>query len=209
METYGGCLKKNQEVNFDYITVAFGNMLGCVLAGFIIIPSVIHFGLEQTTGAGLVFSVLPKVFMELGPARLIGFAFFLALLGAGISTSVSIMEITVTAAVDAFKVTRRKAVLIVALITGIGAIPCVWSDGFLNALDWVVNNIGYNFAAAFTAIFVAWKYGANKARVELMNPGSDIQVGKWFIPVYKYVCCAVCVFFCAQAIVALFTGNAF
>lgn len=209
LHTYGGYLKKDQDVTFDFLTVAIYSTFGCVLAGFISVPAVVYFNLDKATGSGLVFSVLPKVFQQLGAPRLMGFAFFLALLGAGISTTISIMEITVNTIVDVFKWERKKTVLVVALVTAIGAIPCVWNDAFLNALDWVVNNIGYTFSAAITAVLFAWRVGANKVREEWMNPDSDLQVGKWFNPVYKYLCCAVAVFFCAQALVTLFSGKAF
>lgn len=173
------------------------------MAGFVIVPAVVLFDLDKQTGAGLVFQTLPMIFGSIGGGKILAVLFFLALLGAGISTTIAVMEIPINAAVEVFNLDRKKAVIAIAVVTTLGAIPCIWANGYLDALDWIVNNIGYNFSAAFTAITLAWWYKAKRCREELMNPGSDFAVGKWFDPAYKFLVCACLVWFCFEAIKAL------
>jgi len=200
---YGSYLKSDNDVNLSYVTVALWSTLGCIIAGFATVPAVVLFELDKMTGSGLVFQVLPKVFYQLEGGQIWATVFFSGLIIAGLSTAIAIMEITVTAAQELFNWDRKKSVLTVATVTALGAAACVWNDGLIGTLDFIVTNIGFTFSATITAILLAWFYGAKRCREEWINPGSDFQIGKWYDFVYKVPVCAILLWFCYQAVVRL------
>ncbi len=205
LEVYGSYLKKDADVTFDFVTVTLWNMMGCLLAGLVTIPALFVFDFEIASGSGLVFQVLPKVFEQIAGGHFLAILFFVALVGAGISTTIAIMEITVAAAEDFFGWKRKRATFTVAAITALGSILCVMDSEILRITDWIVGNIGYNFSAAFTAILLAWYYGAKRVRDEFINPGSEVKIGSWFDIIYKFPICILLLWFCYTAIETLVT----
>lgn len=93
----------NQIEIFDTV-VAF-------LAGLMIVPSVYVFmGTEgMSAGPGLMFVSLPKIFNAMGEfGEIIGALFFLMVIFAAITSSVSIMEPIVASFMDRFHLSRKK-----------------------------------------------------------------------------------------------------
>ena len=82
-----------------------------ILAGLMIVPAVYVFaGTEgMSAGPGLMFISLPKVFNQMGKVgTVIGIVFFLMVIFAAVSSSVSIMEAIVASIMDKFKLSRKK-----------------------------------------------------------------------------------------------------
>ena len=88
------------------------------LAGMMIIPAVyVFFGTEgMASGPSLMFVSLPKVFEAMGPVgQVLGMVFFLMVVFAALTSSVSIME-TLAANLDIFHSTWKKTSLAICLI---------------------------------------------------------------------------------------------
>ena len=83
------------------------------MSGFMIVPAVYIFSGEaglKTGGAGLMFKTLPKVFDLMPMGQFIGGLFFVLVLFAALTSSISIMEAIVSNVIDRFSVSRTKAV---------------------------------------------------------------------------------------------------
>ena len=94
--------------------------LVAMLAGLMIVPAVFVFmGTEgMSAGPGLMFDSLPKVFQAMGKAgTVVGVLFFLMVIFAAVTSSVSVMEAIVSSLMDAFHWTRHKVSLFVLDIT--------------------------------------------------------------------------------------------
>ena len=157
----------NQIEIFDTV-VAF-------LAGVMIIPAVYTFmgtdGL-QASGPSLMFVSLPKVFAAMGPVgNLIGCLFFVMVLFAAVTSSVSIMEAIVASFMDQFHISRVKAAAIETVIALIGGlIVCfgynIWyfdltlPNGtvgqILDVMDYISNNALMPVVAIGTCILIGW-----------------------------------------------------
>jgi NSS family neurotransmitter:Na+ symporter len=107
-----------------------------------IFPLVFFQGLEPTSGPGLVFVTLPGVFESMGPimGRVVGGAFFLLLCFAALTSTISLLEVPVSFAVDQWKINRKKISWILASIIFLIGLPSMFSTG---AVDWCTNFITY------------------------------------------------------------------
>ena len=202
--TYGMYVDDDADIATDFITVNVVQLFICVLCGFAIIPAINLFGQEVIADKGLIFSILPFVFGKMSGGTFFFILFMLALFFAGLSTTLSMMEIPATCLMDGFGWSRNKSIVVVTIVSIIGAIPCVWNDAFFAFIDNLVGNVFYCVTAAVVAIFLAWFVGAKKIREEWYNPTSVIKWGSWVDWLYKIVACIALAYFAITAIMSLF-----
>lgn len=116
------------------VIVSVMSLVVAVLMGLIIFPAVKSFGLDKESlqGATLVFVTLPEVFANLPMPRLWSSMFFLLLLVAALTSTISIAEVSVAMLRDRFSMTRRKAVFIVMGVLVVFNTLCSLSFGSLS-----------------------------------------------------------------------------
>lgn len=140
--TYGSYMKK--EVNIESATyqVAAVDSIIAIFAVLMIIPSVFAFSPDNATehlqkaGPSLLFVALPKVFDSMGKSGAIfGTLFFVMVLFAALTSSISLLESSVSTLEDEFKLDRKKASAVMIFI--MIALGTLSSLGF-NKLDFVV-----------------------------------------------------------------------
>ena len=126
MLTYGSYLKKdiNLVSSCGWITVL--TTLASVLGGLMIMPSVFAFHLDPSAGPGLTFITMPAVFAQLPFGGLFASIFYLCLVVAAVTSSVSMIEIAVSFLVDEHGFTRARASLVSTIaLMAVGALPCL------------------------------------------------------------------------------------
>ena len=202
--TYGSYMSDKADLATDFVTVNITQLLICVLCGFATIPAVVLFGLDPTAGKGLIFQSLPLVFSQISGGMIWFVLFMVALFFAGLSTTLSMMEIPVTCLMDGLKWSRAKGIAAVTIVSCIGAIPCVWNDAFFAFIDNLVGNVFYCVTAAVIAFYLAWIIGAKKIRTEWYNPTSALQYGSWVDVLYKFIAVPAFAYFAITAILSLF-----
>ncbi|WP_301860940.1 sodium-dependent transporter [uncultured Megasphaera sp.] len=197
---YGSHLPDNSDITMDFFTVVMWNLFGCILSGLVVIPAVVAFGLDLQAGPGLTYITLPYIFAQLPFSGLVAFAFFFAMLLGGLSAGVGILENSVTTFSGGLGWSRQKTVCIIAVITILGSIPCIWSSTFLEKFDFLIGDIGYTLTASIMALTLAWYVGARKVRQEWLLPGSSIKLGRSFDIVYKYIVVPLLLFLFYQSL---------
>ena len=202
---YGRYTNKTQDVAMDFVSVNVLQLTICLLSGFVIIPAVKVFGFDPMMGKGIMFVALPKVFESLPAGAIFLILFYIALMFAGISSSISQLEVGLSIFTDkmGFNLTRKKAAIAAFIVAALLAIPCAFSDSFFAIFDTVVGSIGYDVCALGIAILVGWKYGAAKIRAAY-NETCEIKWGSWIDVMYKYVFVVIMAFFTVQALIDLF-----
>ncbi len=183
--TYSGYFPKSTNLLGTAVTVSALDMLVALLMGFIIFPAVMSFGLdgESLEGATLVFVTLPEVFAQLPFTRLWSSLFFLLLMVAALTSTISLAEVSIAFFQDHFGMRRVKACLWVMLPLTVLSTLCSLSQGVLsdfrilgfNLFDFLDNtatNIMLPVAAIFTCIFVGWAIPKDFIKKELTNNGS-------------------------------------
>jgi NSS family neurotransmitter:Na+ symporter len=202
--TYGMYVDKDADIATDFVTVTIVQTFICVLCGFAIIPAISLFGQEVVADKGLIFQILPFVFNHFSGGLVLFGLFMLALFFGGLSSTLAMMEIPVACLVDRFKMSRTKAIWLIAVVCCLGAIPCIWSDSFFTFFDNLIGNVFYCTTAAVVALLLAWYVGAKKIREEWYNPTSVIKYGSWVDWLYKILACGLLTYFAVLAIMSLF-----
>lgn len=165
--------------------VAAMSLLVALLMGFVIFPAVSNFGLADHSlrGTTLVFQTLPEVFACLPGTRVWSILFFLLLMVAALTSTVSILEVSIAFLRDRFGLKRRTAVLTALLplipLSGIcslsfGSLSSVKIFG-LSIFDFLDNfstNIILPIVAIATCVYLGWFAPKTLLRDQLTNQGT-------------------------------------
>lgn len=191
--TYSSYLKKDDDINLNSSITGFGDSSFALIAGLCIIPTVAALAptlgvsateVYQSGNTGLIFIWLTEMFSKMPASTLIGILFFLAFFIAALTSMLGIAEVVIRNFRDLFGWKRRKVVLLIAGITFLLSLPSAISVNFLNNQDWV-----WGLALLISALMtfrIIIKRGTPDARKD-SNRGSDIQIGKWWEYLVKWV----------------------
>ncbi|GMQ60518.1 sodium-dependent transporter [Vallitalea sediminicola] len=188
--------KKSDIVNNAFIT-AFGNCSFSLLSGIAVFSILgnMAFNNGQSVadvadgGVGLAFVVFPAAINGLPNFnQIFGVLFFVSLFFAGVSSSISIIETTISAVSDKFNIKRIKSL---AIICGFGfIISTVFATGaglyVLDIADYFLNNYGVAVAGLIETILIGWFFNLKSIK-EYVNPISDFTVGNWWIVSIKII----------------------
>jgi len=125
MVTYGSYLKNEKHVIRDGVAVALLDTVIALMAGAVIFAVVFSAGLDAGAGPGLLFQTLPELFVKMPGGQVVAVLFFLLVMFAAWSSSVSLLEVVVAYFVDEHGINRKAATWIIG-----GAI---WAVGLASA----------------------------------------------------------------------------
>ncbi|MBO5517725.1 MAG: sodium-dependent transporter [Firmicutes bacterium] len=179
--TYGSYMKKDVDIETSMHQVIFFDSGIAILAGLMIIPAVFAFsgGDMQALQAGpsLMFVTMPKVFESMGLGHLVGMLFFVLVLFAALTSSISLAETSVSTLQDELGWDRTKSVVFMAIVVvvlgslsslGFGVLSSVTILGMdiLDFFDFLTNSIMMPIAA-FAVCLLAAKMGIDKIAGEV------------------------------------------
>ncbi|MDE7159697.1 MAG: sodium-dependent transporter [Muribaculaceae bacterium] len=184
--TYSSYFPKDTRLGRTAVTVSALDLLVALMMGIVIFPAVMSFGLanESFEGATLVFVTLPEVFMQMPGTQAWSILFFLLLLIAAVTSTISLAEVAVAFAADRyFKGNRRKSLLLVLLPLLIVSPLCSLSNGVLshvtifgqtlfNFLDTFSTNILLPLVGLTMCIYLGWFAPRGFLEEELTNRGA-------------------------------------
>ena len=101
MMTYGSYLGKQEHLQRNALIVCGADTLIALMAGMAVMPACSAFGVEYGAGPGLLFASMQTVFAHMGSVgNFIGFLFYLLVLIAALTSSISMLELCTAYAVD-------------------------------------------------------------------------------------------------------------
>lgn len=156
MVIYGSYLEKRADVPKNALFTGISACLAGLLAGFAIFPAVFAFGLEPSSGPGLIFSTLPRTFDMMPAGWLFGLLFFLGLFGAAFLSDVAAFEVLVGGFVDNTKWGRKKAVAFVCAVVYILAIPPMINMKIFVPWDLTFGSGMQAFGSLMAVVTAAW-----------------------------------------------------
>ena len=201
MITYGSYMKKDVSLEGSVKQIELFDTGIAFFAGLMIIPAVFSFsgGDESALGKGpsLMFVTLPKVFATMPGGSVIGTIFFLMVLFAALTSSISLMETIVSIVMDKFGLSRKKACLTVILLSIIlGLLSTlgysIWSEftiigfQFLDFFDFISNSVIMPIVALLTCILIGYVIKP-KALIEEIEQGGKFKRKTLFTVVIKYI----------------------
>jgi len=165
MVTYGSYLKKDNDIPKTALIVLVANLFASILIAITIFPMIFSFGFEPQAGEGLIFKTLPYVFEQLPFSMILSVIFFVLLLFAALTSSISMFEVVVANFTDLTAMSRTKSLIITSLIVIILGLPNVFKQSFMQINTDLVDLI-LVFVALFTTLFIAYKFDAQALKQE-------------------------------------------
>jgi len=175
---YGSYLPSNISISTTTIIIALADTAVALLAGLAIFPLVFANGLEPGSGPGLIFQTLPIAFGHMAYGSFFGGLFFLLLVFAAWSSSISLIEPAVAWLVENKKMSRMRACIWAGLVTwalGVGTVlsfnvtadVTLFGKTFFDLLDYLTANILLPLGGLCIAVFVGWVMNRDDSAEEL------------------------------------------
>ena len=172
--TYASYVSKEENLMVSAGGTAVFDLMFALLAGFAVMPAVFAEGIQPGQGPGLLFDTLPYIFSRMTPwvGAVISILFFLSVLVAALTSSISLLEVGVAYLVEERGISRTKATIGLAALVWAFGIACSLSGGFFNFLDHLCSDWLMPFGGLLFAMFVGWKMSKADVRDELTNGGT-------------------------------------
>ena len=218
MITYGSYMKKNVNLESSVHQIEIFDTGIAFLAGLMIIPAVFSFsgGTPEALGAGpsLMFVTLPKVFQTMAGGTYIGVAFFILVLFAALTSSISLFETVVSFFCDKLKMSRLiSCIAVFVLSVALGLLSTLgygaWSEvkiigmQFLDFFDFISNSVLMPIVALLTCIFVGYVIKP-KTIIEEVEITGSFKSKTLFSIVIKYFAPICIVLILASSVLAAF-----
>lgn len=197
LTTYASYFPKNTDLTRTAITVSLLDLLIAVMMGLIIFPAVTSFGLTGETfeGATLVFVTLPEVFAGMEGGVIWSSLFFLLLLVAAITSTISIAEVTTAFFCDRFNMKRRNASLLVIIpifflsaLCSLSLTPgnslTLFGKPLFDLADNLATNILLPTGAFFMCIYLGWFSPKGFFREQIY---ANSKIGKVLFPFISFI----------------------
>ena len=217
MITYGSYLHKKENIEKNALLIVIMDTLVALMAGLCVIPG--RFALDPTGALGgpsLLFVTMQNVFHKMPLGALFGILFYLLVVFAAISSSISLLEVIVAhfcdKARDAGKGDKRKVYsLIAAVFVGLGCILIcmdslggagispfnilgmdpenlpMWSDCWLDFFDCISEGILMPLGALLMCLCIGWELGPKMVDDECCLEGQSFKMKGFFNICVKFI----------------------
>ena len=217
MITYGSYLHKKENIEKNALLIVIMDTLVALMAGLCVIPG--RFALDPTGALGgpsLLFVTMQNVFHKMPLGALFGILFYLLVVFAAISSSISLLEVIVAhfcdKARDAGKGDKRKTYsLIAAVFVGLGCILIcmdslggagispfnilgmdpenlpMWSDCWLDFFDCISEGILMPLGALLMCLCIGWELGPKMVDDECCLEGQSFKMKGFFNICVKFI----------------------
>ncbi len=172
--TYSAYLPRDVNLFQSSIAVAIGDTLVALLAGLAIFPIVFAHNLDPGGGPGLIFVTLSTAFAVMPGGSVLGTAFFLMLLFAALTSTISMLEAMTARATEVRGLSRPKAASAIGVIAFLLGLVTVlsfsrWENvyplgGFaifagmtpFDLIGYLVSNLLMPIGGVLYAVFAGW-----------------------------------------------------
>ena len=188
MITYGAYLSRDTNIPRASGIVAGSDTTVALIAGFAIFPIVFATGLDPAGGPSLFFVSLPVALGNLGPiGYLMSVLFFALALFAAFTSSISLLEVSVSWLEERQGVTRLGAATGVGFMLWMVGAAYIFSTEYLDFMDFITGNVLLPLGGLLVAIFAGWVLSRDMLTSEL-GEGNIMNVWRflmrWFVPAF-------------------------
>ena len=201
MITFGSYMPKKADLEKSVTQVEIFDTGVAFLAGLMIVPAVFVFSNGDSSmlakGPSLMFVMLPKVFNSMAFSSVIAAVFFILVLLAALTSSISLLETLVAVLMDKFHMKRGTACITMFIIALLLAVPSslgfgAWSNitilgfDFLDFFDFISNSVLMPIAAFLTCLFVGYIIKP-KVIVDEVESSGEFKRKSLFLIMVKYI----------------------
>lgn len=192
--TYGSYLAEKRSLLSSSMVIIGVDTAVAFVAGLMVFSFVFSQGMDPAEGTTLAFRVMPAAFSSIDFGVALGALFFLLLLLAGVTSSVSMFQLPVSTLQDTLKMGREKAAAIIGVAAFLAGIPSALSYSsvgldingvaFFDMLDTFIGTYGIAVAAVAFSIVTLWFIDRNRL-IEQANMYSRVRIPPWLVTVVK------------------------
>ena len=203
MITYGSYLDKKENIQNNAILIVVMDTLVALMAGLCVIPG--RFALDPDGALGgpsLLFITMQNVFQNMGAVGpIFGILFYLLVVFAAISSSISLLEVIVAHFVDKAREQgkgdkRKSYTMIAAVAVGLGCIlvcadclggagiapadllgienPQTWAADWLDFWDMLSEGVMMPLGALLMSLMIGWEIGPEVVKEECEQQGQKL-----------------------------------
>lgn len=202
MLTYGSYLDKKTNLVKASMMIPIMDTAAAILAGLVIMPAVFAYDLSPTQGPPLLFIVMSQVFNSMPMGDILGAVFYLLIIFAAITSTISILELITSFFVDEKKKDRKKSALISGIVIALCGIPVALSFGILKDVrlpalngdwleilgwyDYVSEYVLMTLGALIMCLLIGWVWKP-KVVIDEIKISSEFKLEKVWTFLIKYV----------------------
>ena len=216
MITYGSYLQKKENLQKNALLIIIMDTMVALMAGLCVMPA--RFALDPAGNIGgpkLLFITMQNVFHSMGTlGPIFGILFYLLVVFAAISSSISLLEVIVAHFVDKARIEgkgdkRKKYTLIAAALVGLGCIlvcadclgssgiapanilniaePKNWAADWLDFWDALSEGVMMPLGALLMCLMIGWEIGPEFVKEEAEQSGHAMGSYGFFKVCVKFI----------------------
>ncbi len=199
MLTYGSYISRQTSIPQSALYICILDTLIAIAACVIMFSIIFSFDMEVRASATILFTTLPAVFVQLPGGNFISGLFYLLVAFAALTSTISLLEVVSSYAIDELKWPRRQAALTMgAGIAAFGILNALSNGasetltnfnpvgkestvGVFGTLDYLASNWFLPVGGLLIAVFVGWFLSNKETREELETGHGDMgsRFGLW------------------------------
>lgn len=201
MLTYGSYLDRDRDIPANALIIAGLDTLIALLACLVLFPIIFTAGQAPAQGPGLVFANIPIAFSTMPGSALLGTVFFVLLVFAAVTSTMSLLEVAATYFIDEHGTSRTKATLGTGLAITLMGIPAALANGAnpwlsgenffgKNWFDFVADttsNVFLPIGGFGIALFVGWRLKDADRRAQFDAAGWRGRLYRGWLEVIRIV----------------------
>lgn len=193
---YGSYMKKDQGIVGVAISTGLGDMAAAVLASLFIIPAILVFNLDMTSGPSLLFNTLPELFSQMPMGRLSGSLFLLALTGIAFLSNIAALEVFANALREqaAVKISKNQIVYLLGIIEAVLIIPSALNPDLIGYLDLIFGSGMQTFGSVISIIGLAWFIKRRRTLLQVFGDQAHRKIPSIYFLLIKWVIPAILLF---------------
>lgn len=160
MITYSSYLDKKHDLGQEAVTVSMFDFSVAFIGGLVVFPIIFALGLSDQVGEstiGALFISIPAAIVEMGdPGRFVGIVFFVALLVAGLTSLISLLEVVVSSLMDGFAMRRGPSALVAGAIAAVAGMLPASSLSALGMMDKIASELFVVVGALGSLVLAGW-----------------------------------------------------
>ncbi len=190
MTIFGSYVGRERSLALESTWIIAIDTFVALLAGLVIFPACASYGVDVTSGPGLIFIALPNVFAHMAGGRVWGFVFFLFLSLAALTTIIAVFECIIGGLIDEFRWSRARTAFAVGLVVAALSLPTVLFEPVLGWEDFIFGQFWLPLGSLAICIFVTrecgWGFKAFAAEASAGRgmglPAAFGPLMKWLVP---------------------------
>jgi len=202
MLTYGSYMRKRDSIPRAALTICALDTLIAIMACIIMFSIIFSFDFEVTKSSTILFTTLPVVFFQLPGGAIVSGLFYLLVAFAALSSTISLLEVVSSYAIDELGWRRRRATLTMgvailafgvlsalslggnATLSNINLLGKPSTAGAFGTLDYLASNWFLPVGGLLIALFTGWILSREESRSEIETGHGSLT---WGYPVWRFL----------------------